>query len=275
MLRFIVLFAAAATASVASAQPPPSIRVVQQNGRALQGELDARTDQQSLWLLRRRGSVAISVAIPWTSVESGSIDGRTLRLKKLRATALRKRPERTTSYLDLPPNSRPQTTPGSDPPAPQHPASAAPKAVELRIAARAANWDADIPRDGVIVELELRDSGDRFVAHSGVLRAELWSIRKPHPARSASWTRIGRWSQFVRRDQFVTGQARLRLPYRGDNPEVDGGYFANAILHVVFQPTRQGSLEASATLRLHESNYLRDALEATAGSRFLPQERIR
>lgn len=274
----------AATATVRAQQPvvdphePPAVTIERTNGAVAAGRLDSRTNSQSLWLQRTRGRIAISFQIPWEQVAAGAIAGRSLDVDQLKQTALQLKPTHAVRYVDLPSPTRSE----------RHEVQRA--AVEresreqvaplrqaryLQIYAKTANWDADVPRDGVQLRLTLRDQQDEPLAQAGVLRATLWGIRKSSNTRPGRWTRIATWNQWTKLDAFEHGSAVVRLRYPGAPPQLSTGYTGDAILHVSYQPRRQGPLEASQQLRLRPFNYLRDQLEATTGNRFLPGERTR
>jgi hypothetical protein len=261
--------------SEALAGPPGQVVVVEiQDGRQQSGALDARTDSSHLWLQARSDSIALSFSVPWKNVVRGRVNGVWLSRDKLQAELRTAEAGPLVSYFDLVESSdTPQmnTHSVSGDTSPQRRA----KATHIELYASTANWDADVPRDGVAVGLSVRDEHNESLEIPGVLRAELWGTFRPAPNRTEQWKRIGYWTRTIDASDFEHGEATVKLPYPGKNPELVSGYGVEAILAVSFQPRRQGALNASQSIRLRPYERLRDRLEVESGHRFLRRERTR
>ncbi|MCC6492044.1 MAG: hypothetical protein IT424_03380 [Pirellulales bacterium] len=257
----------------AGAAPPIVIETV--DGRALQGVVDQRSDARALWLRREEGAVALTAAIAWTNIHSVAVDGATWSVDDLQRR-----------YASM--------ATAAAPPAPPEPARAplaapsAHPAKQLRLLnlprrgarfrkidlldVRLANLDRDVEPDGIEVALAAVADDGLPLAVRGSLRATLYGQRRPVNAAAASFDQLDEWTQMLRPEDFVCGVARVCLPFQSTAPEQEFDLMPDAVLTVELGAFGYGNFAASAPVAVRPFNPLRDDLQLSRRTRFLPAE---
>jgi hypothetical protein len=253
-----------------------------QDGRSLAARLDPRSDDTRLWLRSGAGSISIRRPVDWSVVASAERDGRPLTVEQLRqlAAEIAAEVERSDppSDDDSPPDM-PNT--GLDPLWPKeasalHARSRSP-VVSVEADACAANWDADVEVDGLVVHVVARDRFGEAVAVNGTLEVELHALRgggRNTPRHGlASLRRVGTWSQALSEGDFGPHGASVRLPYQAWHPQFIDASTPYGLVQVRLTVPGDGVFAAACDdVRLRPYSALRDAQERATGRRFLPHE---
>jgi len=146
----------------------------------------------------------------------------------------------------------------------------------LSTSVRAANWDADVAMDGLIVELAPCDSQGLPVAVRGTVEVHLFVARTGGNRVGRSVVQLPRWVERVETSDFATGTARLQLPFGPFQPERDLTWAAYGTVHVRLNVPGQGTFQATeGMVRLRPFSPLRDQYQLETGRRWLPIERRR
>ena len=254
------------------------ITVIAASGRIFAAEVDARTDRSHLWLCRRRGSAAVLRPIRWDRVVAARLAGEDVSGGQLHAIV-------EAIVAELPPpveNAKAARTlviPPSD--ASVAPAAAAsdgppqiPRVRSLSVEAVAANWDADVEVDGLLLRVYPLDAGGAIVPVRGTIEVDLIVQRGGVARRSHRLDAPGRWTRRVRLADFGSDGAVYRLPFQRAHPEFNPNLAPYATVHARLHVPGRGSFDATAAdVRVRPYSAARDRLQHTTGRRFFPQER--
>lgn len=267
MLRPFVLIAALGTIllNLASHASAAEVVALLADGRTVAGQVDARTDEQSLWLQTSEGRAWLSVPYAWSEIAGLQLDGKPVErdqlLEQLRDIAAE---EPTLAVLGEPEDSVLPLAP---------PLGAPRRATSCSFVAELANWDADVEPDGYLVAVTVLDQCGRAMAVRGTLSAKLVGEQTDDRGFAVEAVELERWSDRVEISQFEYGPAVFRLPFRQIRPEVDIDLCPGAILQVEIGAFGHGRMAASAGVPLREFNPLRDTFQQQTGSRFFAGER--
>lgn len=207
-------------------------------GRVFTGEVDPRSDENSLWLCSNRGPSAIFRPLEWNCIAAVELAGLRFTTEEFRA-AMRSagktlgtasRPHsghRTIRLVGAPDTSgtgiasveaagrRIFDTPRLPSPA-----------VGIRwleIEVRTGNWDGDVEPDGVLVQIRPHDADGVLTAVDGSLTVELVGKEKHPVNRARDYVDLGRWTHEVRVEEFGPSGATYRVPFSARNPVFDMG----------------------------------------------------
>jgi hypothetical protein len=189
-------------------------------GREFAGALDARTDDEKLWLRWTVGEVQLQRPIAWERIQSVELNGAPIEVKELRVQAARlATPGLTTQLRRASPNAPPRSS-----------LAVSPVVRSIQCDAWLANWDSDAAFDGLALEIVALDEFGEAVPAQGTVQAELTTIDyQPAYLNSSSGGRVptslGRWSQ-------RWSAQRLRLELQGRDPQRDGSLSRYAVLTV-------------------------------------------
>ncbi len=262
------------------------IQVQLADGRLFAAQLDWHTDRHTLWLRWQRGRAYILRAIEWQDIESVQIAGEQLAPDELRGMVQHVRqdmplPEQigaaqeTVEMHTLWPVDQPGAT-LADYSTPTGAEQTDPRRVRsLNIEVQAANWDADVETDGLLVCILPRDQAGRIVPVRGTVHVELWARRWGVVKQALPYGRLGHWSKSVAAEDFAGHGASLRLPFQSTHPEFARDLDPRGAVHVRLAVPGQGTFEATdAMVRLRPYSAVRDRLEQDTGRRFFPRELI-
>jgi hypothetical protein len=289
----------ASSAPRAESAEPITVRL--ESGRSFTGHVDARSDDQRLWLRFQSADAVIFRPIEWSRVVSGEHEGRTLEPAGLRdiALAFSGQARRTPAGVPLPPPAGggieevPTPRYAQEAFAPPRPASGgsasyadaasaalgmAPPVQSVTFDAHVANWNAGVEVDGLLLHIYPIDGSGRLVAVDAVLDVDLFAPRRrdfngsPH-GRGVVVEPVGRWSKALSADDFTDQGAVVRLPFQAIHPEFDRDTGRFGLVHVRLVAPGHGVFEDSRdAVRIRPFSPLRDHLERNEGGRFLPVE---
>lgn len=232
------------------------------DGHTLTGSIDSKTDARQLWLRMERATATARRAIAWDRITAARHAGQSIEVDDLR-----RMPAQGESPL------RPQSPPpvAAEPVMSRRPNRTHRQRVRSMDAyAWAANWDADVENDGLVVEI--RPLGERggVVPVSGTLYVDL--TLPTH--RGAKFQRLARWTRAVRPADVGVDGIAFRLPYQARHPEFDTDLARAGLVHVRLVAAGHGSFERSVDgVRVRPFSPFRDDLQRATGGRFLPNER--
>lgn len=254
------------------AEAGEQLTVQLQSGRTFTAQVDARTDDEQLWLRFERGAMTLWRPVRWDRVVGGAYRGRPLTPAEVRAAAGRIASKPSAVEEVAPPKSGERRAKSQEP---------SPLARSLRIAARVANWDADVEVDGLLLNAAAFDGRGREVPVEGHLTIELIGTR---PAawhdqfvrvHGEPFPTLGRWTRQIDTRPGEPGGACLQLPFQSAHPDFDPALGAYGVVHARLVAPGQGVFEASANLvRIRPFSPLRDQLQRTEGRRFFTRESV-
>lgn len=266
---------------------PPAgqpIEVQLADGRRFTAPLDWHTDSAALWLRWQRGDAYILRPIPWVKIASVQVAGAQLAADELRAMVQDVRqdvplPEqigavqKTAQLRALWPLGQPGATSADHLPAASTQQGDRGRVRWLDIEVQAANWDADVETDGLLVRILPRDESGRVVPVRGTVQVELWGQHWGVVKRAQPYGRIGHWSKPLGIEDFAGHGACLRLPFQSTRPDFAPDLDPRGAVHVRLSVPGQGTFEATdAMLRLRPYSAVRDRLQQGTGQRFFPGE---
>jgi hypothetical protein len=276
LLRALLLamVACCAEASANDRAALAAVTVVDERGDEMSGILDARSDEQALWLRREAGGIVFAHSISWDRIASITLDRRSIspselldRRVQLASTAQPAVVESAaapTSWQAAPiVNEVSYATVANRPPRV--------RSLEL-LSAAMVNIDRDVEPDAVAISLAPIGAHGIPMAVRGNLRATLVGQRRPLNSGAIEFGELERWSQPVRAEDFVDGVATYDLPLRITRPEWEFDLTPDALVTVELTAIGHGSFAASAPLVIRRFDPLRDQMQLFGGSRFAPAE---
>ena len=237
------------------------LRLTLRDGRAWTGFVDARSNDEQLWLRVERPGLTLWRPVAWASIAS-----LTQRDQPVEISAVRMALARWTS--PSPPRvARPV---GAAP----RPVTVSPQVTHVAIDAQTANWDADVEQDGIVVDVQPLSADAELVPLAGSVEIELIGAGPPTTTRLVTFPRLGRWVEPLAQTGIASRGYRFRLPYDRAGPEFDRTLGNAAVVHVRLVAPGHGTFETSTSLsQLRPFAPLRDALEQQTLRRFFPTER--
>lgn len=273
-----LIVAAVFTSFVQSAagQTATEATVLLADGSRWTAPIDASSDDDRLVLRFESATATLLRRIAWTRVAQVQVAGEELTAKEAQArlSEFASVPQReSASGQGGKANERAQL-PKTVPTLP----SAAPNVRSVAIDAVAANWDADVPVDGLAIAIAPLDGWGRMVAATGTAEIELFgdrrSLQRPLPlTRHEQFDRLGRWVVLLDKRQFSPAGYVFNLPYEAFDPAEKSTIRPQGLINVRVSIPGQGVFEASAAdVRLVPYRPLRNRIEASTGRRYLPAE---
>ena len=255
------------------------VAVETDDGRALSGTVDSRTDDYTLWIRREENAIVLRVPIAWDNLSTASVDGAAVDVAELRERRAELASAGTTQLIPevevgtAGAGAKPQALGGTS----YWPVSG--RMVRVRnleiVHAGLVNLDRDVAPDGLQVSIvAIGDDGAPVVVR-GSLRAELHGARRAlsrERREDVDFDELGRWSERVQAEDFVDGVASYCLPFRTTAPEWEFDLMPDAVLTVQLGASGHGNFSASVPVVLREFNPMRDDLQQYRGTRFLPNE---
>lgn len=263
---------------------PAQVTVKAKSGRQFSGVVDRRTDATSLWLRVDGRATIVRRPIDWSRIVSVRYEGRDLSPAEFQPLAV------TLGKSAVEPNAWASNVPSeanSSPPTYAELARRAladsPHVASIEVNAHAANWDADIETDGILLRVVALDSEGNPTAVKATLEVELVATR-PVAMTTRSYARgrdlgkpfvrIGRWTRDFDTTGGKTTTAVFRLPFAAAAPDVDLELGDIGLATATLAVPGEGVFHASDDhVTLRHFNSLRNQRERRDGARFFPIER--
>ena len=225
-----------------------SLSIRTRDNRALEGQVDSRTDQHQLWIRQQSEHIVLITPVRWDAIASAALDDAPIEIASLVEMASRLASAGPVAFLaqheviDPPQDvllSAPQVHP-HDPGARMTPTT---RVTNIEIAARLVNFDRDVEVDGIEVAVVVLDTQGYPVPVRGSLSGNLIVERVNSHTGRARFENVQRWSQPVATADFVEGTAFYRLPFRTVRPEMDLALRSQGLLNVRLGVAGQGNYE--------------------------------
>jgi hypothetical protein len=280
MRRFlhIVPLVSIVTLLASAALGDEQLTVWLESGRMVSGQIDPRSSDTHLWLVRGDEALSISRPIEWQRVVKAQRGETRLTRDEVKkqaqelAAAVQKQP------IELLPQPKWRGV-FAAPAAPEQAATeSAPPVRSLAVDAFHANWDSDVESDGLVVVVYPLDGYGQVTPVEGTLEVEVVApeVRRfqdaPH-GRGLTLERIAQWTVAIHAEDFTSGGARVQLPYQAIHPEFDWKTLPQGLVHARLTVPGQGTFDATVDwVRLRPWSPLRDKMWRDTGRRFLPTE---
>ena len=246
--------------------------------------IDAKTNDHRLWLRFGDSSVLLLRPIQWERIVAARHQGKILTVDQLRelAETLKKLPVQQAASSQPPQPTEPQQSSPTYPTFAQRAQAALDAEIPLAsiaLDAYIANWDGDVEADGLIIQLYPLGADGRVKRVGGTVEVELTALRGVHFAgashsRGIRATRMARWTREINPDQVGPWGVMIKLPFQALHPEFDTDLSTHGLVHLRFAVPGHGVFEQSQDgVRIRPFSPLRDQLQRSQGSRFLPHER--
>jgi hypothetical protein len=254
-------------ASVSNLQADEGLLTVRlASGREFTARVDARTNEELLWLRFSSGGGNLLRPVAWSRITAARTGTNEIEITDLAAAC----------------DKLKSTSPSRKAPAGVAPAAsltASPTSVAfIRISAWMANWDADVEPDGICLQLEPRDAQGEVVAASGTADVELFAprARKFHEApQSGGWSTelVERWTENVTEEKIGPQGVVLKLPLGAIHPDFSAGVDRWGLIHVRFVVPGSGVFEQSLDgVHLRSWSPVRERLYQQSGRRYFSTE---
>lgn len=262
-------------AGVGLQQALADVTIQTTDGREIVGQVDERTDQNSLWIRQEREQIMLTTALKWSEIATasdGEVELPLEQLPDLLQELASEEPKgllvRQTIYPDesLCPDCESREPDGL---ATQRRAT---RIRNVEVEAHLVNLDRDVEPDGLELVVAAIDENGYPVPVRGSLYVRLWGERIKPRGALVRYEQLQQWTQRVDRDDFIEDVASYLLRFRTVQPEFDLGLSPDALVHVKLSVFGQGSYEASVPVMVRKFNPVRDRLQLTRGERFFPNE---
>ena len=266
LLSCQLAIAFACSQAIAAAE---TVTVQTLDGRDLRGVVDARTDDERLWLRQEQAGVSLAVSLSWSDVESAALDGNAIETSALR--------ERAAELASIAPrwSAGPATADTGAAPLKHAPLAIARqpavRSVEI-VGACLVNLDRDIEPDGLLLSVAAINDRGQPVPVRGSLAVRLIGEHRPAAVYDVTFDELDRWSQPVSPRDFVDGIATYELRFRRTAPEWQFDLMPDAVLDLTLGAFGEGDFAAAAPVVLRQLNPLRDERQLLTGTRFIPGE---
>jgi hypothetical protein len=260
----------------ADASQPMIVAVA--SGRTFTGELDARTDQDRLWLRRQQGSALVLRPLQWDRVLAVRVAGEELSgeafrglVRQFRQTNPAPASPAGTKQLVLNGSAGPEDWSAGSPPPVRPPQT--PRVCSLAIDAEVARWNPNVEADGLLVHVYPLGADGGVVPVRGTLEVEWLGRRIDSVNPATAFSRQAHWEVPVHEEDFGLEGAVYRLPFQSVQPEFDLAVARYGAVHARLSVPGQSTFEATAgTVRVRPPSPVRDQLQLDTGHRFFPQE---
>lgn len=256
---------------------PAQLSVQLVGGRTVQGVVDARTNDQQLWLRATSGTAYVQRGIVWGRVEKADYQEKSLtreELQEMAATLATAPPQAVSGKRPKGERSQPLDGEGSQAESPLRAA----KLVTISCSAWLANWDSDVEPDGIVLEVRGLDERGSLVEVQGAIEATLWSpVKRAFHERPATagviLERVESWrstsEQGARRDDAL----QVKLPFGSVHPDFQSAVGSYGALQVKVVSPGNGVFFATIDpLMIRTYSPIKDAYRNGNGGRHLPQE---
>ncbi|MDZ4657127.1 MAG: hypothetical protein SH868_06060 [Bythopirellula sp.] len=244
------------------------VQVTTKAGRTLAGEIDSRSDQDTLWIRITEGNIILTTSLAWSEVLTVELEGKSIEVTELSRNFMEYATVAPATFL-----TEFEQTPRENLSV-VHPLGAFRKSAlaSIEIEAGLINLDRTVELDGLLVALAVFDTHGVAVPVRGSLSARLIVQRTDQHTGRIGFQEFQRWSVPVVEKNFIDGIAELPLRFRRASPDFDWELCSSAILNVRLGVTGQGNFEASLPVTIREVNPLRDEMQNLLGSRFYRDE---
>ena len=265
-----------------------SVTIDVKSGREFTGQIDAQTDALQLWLRIARDGMSICRPIAWSQIVGARQAGHEWTVDALRAAVsnLSSTLEANESWSDglsgAPHDGGTFTVLSAVANAP--PATLIEPVTAIEIDVYAANWDADVEVDGLVVRITPTDASGKATTVQGTLYVE-WIAQRPVALVTRNYrvgrdlgprfVRAGRWTRRLTNDLTGPEGVTFRLPFQANHPEFDLDLADFGLVNARLAVPGQGVLHASnAMVRVRPYSAIRNARERLDNARFFPIEHM-
>ncbi len=251
----------------ATVQAQSVVTVVTGDGRTLTGEVDDRSDQQTLWIRRSEHNIVLTTAVAWSEITSAALNDQNIEVSDLSNKSQKIATSGPATFL-----TEYEQVDRSRNHAVSYNIAQRAEIMSVEIDAGLVNLDRTVEPDGLALVLSAIDSHGNYVPVRGTLNARLIVQRIDQHTGVVSFEEFQRWSSAVSPADFYEGIAELPLRFRRASPEFDWELCTAALLHVRLGVFGEGNFEASVPVAIHQFNPLRDEMRNQQGSRFFRDE---
>lgn len=258
------------------------------SGRQFHGEVDPRSNDQSLWLRAGKPESFVRRSIEWSRVLSVTVGEKHYSADEFRR--LINSPdwqwasdplaeENVQPSRPIVPRSQPEDVSNLgkigywEPAEPQQ--DLPPQVNALHIDAYIANWDSDVEVDGLVVHTYPLDADGVTVPALGTLEVDLIGEGPTNGASGNPFPVLGRWSQTIRPEEMGVNGAVLRLPFQWIHPDFASKWNVGSfgMVHARLSVGGQGVFEDTAAFtRIRPYSPVRDRMQQLRERRFWPGE---
>lgn len=246
------------------------------SGRAFTGQVDPRTDEQTLWLRSGKSQAFVVRPIEWRRVVIVEAKGRQHTADEFRRVIAQpdwqwaaQVPSRVS-----PKNAIAPTKPVESSPQPNETATAEIQfsaespangpVRTLHVDAYTGRWQSGTETSGVVLHVQPLDDWGQLVPVLGTLSVELIGQGYSNGVSGQAFPQLGRWSFVLEPHQFGPNGAVVRLPFQALHPDFRRGTRVNpfGLVHAQLSVAGEGVFAASADfVRIRPYSPLRDGLE--------------
>jgi hypothetical protein len=270
-MRRILFLALSLSSAFGVARPnvacAATVHVVTSQGRTLAGDVDARTDDNRLWLRQQHGDAVLASSVAWSDVAAAQVGDEAVNVDDLR----QQRRELMSSAPRWLAAVAPTAAAGTSVPTSLTRPVRRVRTVEI-VSACLANFDRDVEPDGLVVTIAALDDAGAPMAVRGNLTARLYGELRPGSVREVTFGTLDEWTQPVTAVDFASGVASYELRFRRTAPEWQFDLLPDTLMEVSLLAFGEGRFAASAPLVIRAFNPLRDNQQLLLKSRFLPGE---
>ena len=238
------------------------------DGRTLDGTMDLRTDDRSLWIRQADSGVVLVTAVAWHDVDAATMDGERVEAWELR--------EQRRELASETPEAAALDEGGGSAAAEPVASTAIVRPVQVRnleiVDACVVNFDRDVEPDGLSISIVAVGDNGAPLAVAGSLSVQLLGERRPARVSLQAFGELDRWTQPVAPRDFVDGVATYQLRFWRSAPEWQFDLLPDAMLTARLGAFGHGNYAASKPVVVRPFNPLRDNLQLLEETRFLPGE---
>jgi hypothetical protein len=243
-----------------------TVQVMTMRGRTLAGEVDARTDDNRLWLRQQRGEAVLTSSVSWADIAAAKLGDNAVDADYLRQQRRELMTSASRWSAAIEPVVAGEVAPSSLGRRTRHVRS-----LEI-VSACLANFDRDVEPDGLTVSIAALDHDGAPMAVRGNLTARLYGELRPGSVRDVTFGTLDEWTQRVTAVDFASGVATYEFKFRRTAPEWQFDLLPDTLVEVSLLAFGEGLFSASEPVVIRAFNPLRDNQQLLLKSRFLPRE---
>ncbi len=262
-----------------------TIALATHGGRIFVGQVDAKSNAQSLWLRSENAGITLRRPIAWQVVALARHGEQELNAAQLLAKVdeLKSVAKVTAEELPVPGETARETLPAPREWVPDLRAAnfiAANRAANAQVCsigidAYVANWNRTVEADGIMLHLYPLDAAGNTIACDATLDVDLVASVSPGARRGTPLPNIGHWSMRVTPGQFGPNGFVVKLPFQSVQPEFDLDFGPLGLVHARLSVPGNGAFETSqAMVRIRPYSAVRDRSQQINGQRFMDVERV-
>lgn len=261
-----------------SGVPLDTVKVTVQSGRQFVAEIDARTNDDTLWLKYGTSNTTLLRPIQWNRVIQAERGDNILGKADLIELARESKSSSPNEKASRPETRRPPNASQlSDADRAHRALGSSSRIQSVEADATLGNWDSDVEADGLVIAITPLDEFGQPVNINGTLYVTLTSSQRENSSSVAHGERIGpigRWTAALKSQQWNKQAYVVRFPFQAADPGFDTSVAAHGMVHVRVVVPGHGSFDRTIDgLRIRTFSPLRDQLERDGQSRWLSQER--